>query len=123
MPKEEEKVTEKYPEFMYTHRAERELHRTANLTKEKKTLQRNVKDEGHQEGQIKQRGWKYIKATEALQKEEGAIRDTQKRLSASKGNRAERKKQQKKCIKNKCALSLSMLKLHRIVINIISRIT
>lgn len=57
MPKEEEKGTEKYPEFMYTQRAGRKLHRTAKLTKEKKTLQTNVvKDDGNQEGQIKQRG-------------------------------------------------------------------
>lgn len=93
MPEEEEKVTEKYPEFMYTHRTERKLHGTTKLTKEKKTLQTNViKDDGNQEGQIKQRGWKYIKATQALEKEEEAIRNTQKRLSASKSNRWERKK-------------------------------
>lgn len=88
MPKEEENVTEKYPEFMYTHRTERKLHRTAKLIKEKKTLQTNVvKDEGNQEWQIRQRGRKYIKATQALEKEGGAIRNKQKRLSASKSNR------------------------------------
>ena len=59
--------------------------------KEKKTLQTNVvKDEGNQEGQIKQRGWKHIKATQVLEKEEGAIRNTQESLSASKSNRREK---------------------------------
>jgi len=57
MPKEEQKVTEEYPEFMYTPRAERKLHRTAKLTMKKKTLPTNVaKYVGNQGGQIKQRG-------------------------------------------------------------------